>query len=480
MPVSYFSGRLSSYTVGRDSMCDLVLDGPFISRRHLSFLSVTCDVAKISVSGKNGAEVNGIKVNRGYTGYVRAGDCIRIGEYLIVWTGEDVKGGIFCRAAKRLPGPDATPFEIEGPPPRKAPEKPSVMLAAGPALTMAIPILLGAGRSVAVLSSVFAFMWAAANVMFRIRKQRSEEKRRRNIYTAYLEERVNALKERIAMAASARSSMYPAIGAFFAAGGDPMLIWSADPGEGTYLVRIGTGTVENPVPVIVPKERFAGIDDSLKELPGRIRDKYSTISGAPVCIPVDDKIFNTFVIDSDKDIRMLSSFILQIASSYSPDEISVMADLGDDMKDKIKWITYLPHYIKRSKEQENAQLTVAVTDNVNCGYQLLAEGCRVILATGSIEDVPAGMSNVINRSRDCLPVAYDMVDTYLCFSYASTLARLWTTDMTSSGVPSEVSFSEMLDIPVSAGDIASKEAALCRSICSYYEKCDVKAFSEHP
>ena len=480
MPVSYFSGRLSSYTVGRDSVCSLVLDGPFVSRRHLSFLSVTCDVARISVSGKNGAEVNGIKVNKGYTGYVRAGDSIKVGEYMIVWTGEDIKGGVFCRAAKRHPGADTTPFEIEGPPPRKAPEKPSVMLAAGPALTMAIPILLGAGRSVAVLSSVFAFMWAAANVMFRIRKQRSEEKRRRNIYTAYLEERVNMLKERITMAASALSSMYPAIGAFFAAGGDPMLIWNADPEDGTYPVRVGTGTVKNPVPIVVPKERFAGIDDSLKELPGRIRDKYASIPGAPVCIPLDDKAFNTFVIDSDRDVRMLSSFILQIASSYSPEEVSFMTDLGEDMKEKIKWITYLPHYIKDGRERENVLLTVSVTDNVNSGYRFLARGHRVILAAYGLSDLPAGMSDVINRNRDSLHISYDMADADLCFSYASSLSRLWTRDMTSSGVPSGVSFSEIIDIPASAGDTASKEAALCRSICSYYERCDVTAFFGAP
>ena len=77
---------------------------------------------------------------------------------------------------------------------------------------------------------------------------------------------------------------------------------------------------------------------------------------------------------------MLSSFILQIASSYSPDEVSFMTDLGEDMKEKIKWITYLPHYIKDGRERENVILTVSVTDNVNSGYRFLARGHRVILA----------------------------------------------------------------------------------------------------
>ena len=195
MGVLYVTQDKPVLTAGRDKSCDLVIPDPFVSRSHLRFVSVAFDVALVKVTGSNGAIIDNEKVNKGAKSLVRCGDAIRIGKNILVYIGAkipDTSG--FVYGIVHLPEPDDTPVEIEGPPQRKVPEKPSVMLAAGPALTMAIPILLGAGRSVAILSSVFAAVWAASGVILRARRQKVEEKRRKNTYYSYIDERKEILE----------------------------------------------------------------------------------------------------------------------------------------------------------------------------------------------------------------------------------------------------------------------------------------------
>ena len=481
MGVLYVSGQLSSFTVGRAPESDLVLEGSFVSRRHLLLTSVSPDVAAVEVCGMNGARITGIQVHKGFKGYVRAGDRIVIGPYSVAWTG-DVKrdGNVFVRAARKLPKPDTTPVEIEGPPPRKVPEKPSVMLAAGPALTMAIPLLLGAGRSIAVLSSVFAFIWAAANVASRVRKGRSEEKRRRNTYMAYLQDCEKTIKRRITEAVGALNELYPPAGRYFRSGGDPILLWNADPEDGSYRVRIGAGRIENPVDICIPKERFAGIDDSLKELPGLIRNKYSHLPSSPVRIPLDGQSITVFEIKDKKDIMILAAFIIQIAVSFAPDEVNIVIDAEKKIKHFLRWIAYLPHYRRDIREGEEDKMTVLVTDDTGIGYEYLTKGCRVILALSAAEGIPAGIASVVNRKASGSLIRFDMLPEQLCFSYASTLSGLWTKNSDDTGIPSEVSIGDVTDMPTDPGSDKDHIDCLCRKICADHENCDITASIKAP
>ncbi len=474
MPVSYVSGKLSSYIVGRASESDLVLADSFVSRRHLILTSVTGDAAVIEVLGRNGAEVYARKVDKGYKGYVRAGDPVKIGRNMIVWTGDTADDGVFIRTGRSLPGVDTSPVEIEGPPPRKVPEKPSVMLAAGPALTMAVPILLGAGRSIAILSSVFAFIWAAANVTARIRKQRSEEKRRRNTYIAYLTDCENTIKMRVRQASNTLNRLYPPVARYFAAGPDPLLLWNRDSSAGTCPARIGTGTIENPVPVLIPKERFAGIDDSLKELPGLIREKYQEIAGAPVMIAPDEKMFTVFELNDDKDIMILASFILQLCVSYPPEDLHLMIDVSDRISERLGWCAFLPHYVSDGPCGEEGPLTVSVTDDMGKGYMLMSKGYRVILLQDPVPDLPAGIAFTANRTDGSHSIEYDMIPGCLCHSYAKMLAGLQKKSFLSENspeiVPENVPFSDMLE---------GRRSELCDAkklgsrICSVYAQNDI-------
>lgn len=451
MGVLYVSGEKPTVIVGRDPGCDLVLGGSFVSRRHLYFRRVTDDAALVEVTGTNGAVVDRLRVKRGYRGYVRSGDSVVIGNQRIVWFGAAPPGKEkFIPFGTKLPEPDTTPVEIEGPPPRRVPEKPSIMLAAGPALTMAIPILLGAGRSVAILSSVFAAVWAVVNVLGRVRKQKTEELRRRNTYMSYLSGCENMIRDRLAGIIKDLNEMYPEVSGCLKGGGVPFIPGSGRKlSEGHIRVRIGKGAIPSPLEIIIPKERFEGIDDSLKELPAKLKEKYVTVPSSPYLVSIQKGSVSIFVLNKPKDPETLSAFILQIAVLHSPEDIKIQVKTNINTMRYYKWITLLPHFEKYpgSSPGQEAE-TVFITDETRSAWEKASAGAYAVLLCEKEEKVPGEAFPVLNRGVK--NIRYDTVPGKLCYSFASQIAGIREDNGENSSVPLTVPFGKLFD--AAAGD----------------------------
>ncbi len=471
MGLFYVYGSPDPYLVGRDPGCDLVLSGSFVSRKHLCFLPVTHDVAVLEVSGTNGAIVDGVQVSRGYRGYVRCGERIIIGGYEIVWIGrayEPDRG--FMRGLSRPSSPDLSPIEIEGPPQRKMPEKPSLMLAAGPALTMAIPILLGAGRSMAILSSVFAALWAAANVLGRMRKQKAEEKRRQNTYMSYLRQCEESIRHRLLGIVKDLNALYPEVYRYLREGGDPFILWASRPDDdGTVSARIGKGPVASPLEIIVPKERFDSVDDSLKSCPAMIKQKYTTINGTPVIATLSPGGVSAFILGDCRDCDMLAAFILQLAASYDPESLKISMKTDINTMRYFMWAAMLPHFDRQEVFPDAPGMRVVFTDDIAYAYKLISCGVITVMVKKSEADLPSGVSDVINRGSE--KTAYDSIPRKLCFSYAGQMAGLWGVKDAQEAIPPVVPFGKLFDAHMMAGG----RKRLCRMILDNYEGNDITA-----
>ena len=475
MGVLYVSGG-ESFVIGRDKGCNPHLDGSYVSRRHLTVDPVTSDVADVCVLGTNGAVVGGRKVNKGFRGYIRAGDLIVIGDHRIAWTGSKPCAGRFMRGFARLRLPEPETFEIEGPPQRKIPEKPSLLLAAGPALTMAIPILLGAGRTVMILSSLFAALFAALNVTGRIRRNRSEEKRRKNTYLSYLKDCEDSLRQKLEAIRCEHLRAYPPVGVYLKEGGDPFLLWAAEEETGVLTARIGTGTVPCPVDVIIPKERFAGIDDSLRQLPAAVKKKFEKPEGMPILEEFKPGEMTGLVPAQEKDDMFLSSLILQLAVNNAPDRLRIVFKFRKDLLRRFMWVLWLPHCRKEGEDHE-AKYTLTVTDDA-------AEACNealsqnfVLLVGKSAKDIPSGIRIIYDPENLRQDIIYDTVPPALCFSYAGMLSRLWGSVKEEAGIPGTVPFGTLIDISVGCERTEDIEK-LAKSICENHEKCDIiRSFS---
>ncbi len=470
MGVFYVEGDMPLFVIGRDPACDLVLAGSFVSRKHLVLRRIRPDVAAVEVLGTNGAVIDKKQVNKGYKGYVGFGDSIVIGDQRIVWIGSlKSRGCDFIRGLARPKLADISPVEIEGPPPRKVPEKPSVMTAAGPALTMAIPILLGVGRSVAILSSVFAALWAVINVLSRVRKQKTEEIRRQRTYTAYLEECEEAIRERLKNIIRSMNRIYPQVSDMLKEGADPGIIWNDEPDDDKGIrLRIGCGTCDSPLEIAVPKERFAVIDDSLKLLPGKLKEKYKTIPSSPYLLTLPGRSVSTFILSEPKDYEMLSAFILQAAGRYSPDILRIVINVNTAIMRSLSWAQYLPHCC-RGEENDCSEdkKTLVITDSKAYAYSSIGGGSIAVLIRESGEDVPAGVGEVINRKKRGIII--DRIPEKLCRSFAAQLSAMSSSDGNTAAIPKSVSLGELL----SDRTASLTGEKLTRIIAKNYEKFDV-------
>lgn len=455
MGVFYVSGQKDRFTVGRDRGCDLVIDDPFISRCHLVLNKVTSDVASFDVVGTNGAVIRGQKVNKGYSGYLRFGEGIGICGNDIVWTGSpNPFCGMFIPAASKTGEVNITPIEIEGPPQRSVPEKPSIMLAAGPALTMAIPILLGAGRTVAVLSSVFAAVWAVSNVLARAAKRKNEESRRKNAYRTYLDECEKSIQVRQIEAKDALNALYMPAGGYFNPEGVSFL-WKRHVSDG-ISARAGIGSISCPFEINIPREKFAVVDDSLKELPPQIQRKYAVLHGAPVLVDISGQQIVSFDAKTPAGIEMVNAFILQLATGYLPDELKITAYLSQKNVRRLGWITYLPHYSMTCEMPDSEHAIITVTDDAGHAIHAASKGYRVIMLTEKSGVLPGvvNIKDLVKRSR----VKFDRVPEELAYSYASSLALLWLKRSAKSAVPDDVSFEDIIGITLSGDKVAEEYA----------------------
>ncbi len=449
MSVFYVFSEQPSYIAGRAPESDLVLPGNEISRKHLESRGVTYAGAAVEVLGRNGAHIEGANVNKGYKCLIRSGDRIVVGGHSIVWIGGKIPDpGGFIRGMANPADLKIEPVEIEGPPQRKVPEKPSIMLAAGPALTMAIPILLGAGRLVAVLSTLFAAVWAALNVTGRIRKQKAEEKRRRNTYISYLEQCESIIKTRLKDIRSMLYRMYPEVGDYLKGGGDPFILWNDQTGpDCTLVARIGRGTIQNPLSIATPREHFAAVDDSLKALPGMIKRSYAKIPSSPVLSDLRRKTIAGVVLSDERDRQILAGLILQLACRYPPEVLGIRADISDDEMRRFMWLTILPHYMPGDdgNEQEEGKGILFVTDDNSKAYEAVMKDEYVILACGDASALPSGIGNVINDDGMYDDIRYDLIPQKLCFSYAVQLSRLGSGGRTDDRIPDSVPFGRLFE-----------------------------------
>ena len=463
MDFLYVSAPLSRYTVGRDKGCDLVLCEPSVSRLHLEFLPQTPDVAHLTVCGSNGAAINGIHVHKGYSCLVRTGDRISVGARDFVWIGDRYEKTEYIASHSRKALPCPGTVNIEAPPPRKQPERASVMLAAGPALTMAIPMLLGASRAVAALSSVFAAVWAIANVLGRVRKGRIDERRRRSAYMLYLTECEKRIKNGIRSYVEELDKYYPPIRSIFTDTGALHMLWSgADNEDGIVTVRAGVGQTENPLQISTPREKFAQLDDSLRELPYELAKKYKYLQASPVTIGITPGTVFGVGLENEKDRQIFASILIRIAAAYDPDRLGIIMETKINTMRYYMWATILPHYHSRQVLADDDRAYLFVTDDARYAFDGASKGHMVMLCCDN--EPPAGCVPLFGRCRN---VKYDLLPQKLCWSYAARMSELWNRDAKEE-IPDFVPFGMLFD-----GIFSQNEGHYAENIAANYESNDI-------
>lgn len=349
-------------TIGRSAGEDVIIMDEHISSKHAVVeLSGDKNMLIISVLGRNGAEINGIYYKSGskvikpvgarlqicslwmcigrfhsFIGYRCENDSekmssapyrtglIRLDTFPVLQDAGNVATN-FAPTVRRAPTYNLEPIELDSPPARKNPEKQPILLVAGPALTMAVPILLGSGRKIMLIAGVISAVWASANVLSRRKKVKNEEKRRRRSYAAYALECENHIKERVKEIKNAMISAYPGIEDYLKGGGNIHLVWNRSIDQEDYwFLRCGIGAKGFPVEIKYQREKFTVTEDSLKYLPGELKRKYSVMKGVPIGVNLDEKrIFGISTEEVKKSWEVAFSLTLMLAVSMKCEDIKI-------------------------------------------------------------------------------------------------------------------------------------------------------------
>lgn len=442
-----------SFEIGREKgLCVLIPDN-HVSSRHLRIEAKRDPYLDeyrlyVTILGRNGAYINGRFYDKESKCVLTYGDAISFCNFIIcvcryhlfIFAGENAPFGctlkevapltllesvkpdntvkrMFSPLPRSTPSIDYSPIEIEAAPARKNPEKQPLALAAGPALTMAVPILLGAGRKIMIIAGIIAAMWACLNVIYRRQKNKREEMLRRRTYAAYIKESEQAILLRIRNIRNLLFTVYPPLEEYLKGEGNVHLLWNRNSDDCDYgKVRVGIGEDNLPFEIKIPKEKFAVIDDSLSDLPSRLRGNFERIKDIPVCINIFEDGPFAIVTRTVKEWReILTALILRICVCYKPDELRLALLLSEG--ECIEDFAFLPHTwmeevsLIAGERSHFVRVLEAISDVKDSGILAITDDreaydnlvtrkhCTVIYLDNDYENIPPGMSTVLLESN---------------------------------------------------------------------------------
>ena len=279
------------------------------------------------------------------------------------------------REYKRIPRMlvpcQAEDVEIEAPLPKAEPGTQPLLLQVGPSMTMILPMLMGtvvasngsnmlsSGVVMIGTSSVLAVMWALVNRKYRKKTELLTEERRVGMYRRYIAETELALQAMNEQERERLLDTYPNVAQCAQLPmADTHRLWDRMPLHGDFLdVRVGTGDVDMPCAIGIPKEKLSLIDDALRKEPERLKTAYSVMHDCPVTLALRDEAV-IGILGGTRAVLFAQGLLMQIASlhSYHDVRIAVLTDEGS--LSQWSWARWLPHVFA----SEDRQLRMVASD----------------------------------------------------------------------------------------------------------------------
>lgn len=394
----YSLESLKNVTIGRDASNDIRYENSFVSGHHC-VISIENGRAILRDESTNGTYLNSHRVY-GST-VLKYGDSIRIMRLNIIFLGSmlavDLCDGpvisiremsneelentasegsgetssmvLFHRSPRNMRRLNTDPIEIESPPAPAEKQDMPLSLIIGPAMTMSVPMLLSAGFSIwasrsgnsnsgsfmymgiitALASAIIAVIWALVNVRFTGKQRKQVENRRFESYSEYLLRMKDRLEKACRENANALLERYLSAEECCALDENSPLLWNRNAHHDDYLsVRLGLGDVPFQAQIVIPKERFTLVNDSLADKPRLLRDNFSMLHDVPVTVDLlSNRLVGIAGGENRKNAMSISrAMIAQIAASncYSDVKLAIIYDEKNDI-DRDSWdmALWLPH-----------------------------------------------------------------------------------------------------------------------------------------
>ncbi len=210
---------------------------------------------------------------------------------------------LFYRSPRNIPKIEKDPIEIEAAPAAKEDNQQSSFAAIGPSMTMALPMLLGSGLTIAsasssgrtmgpmmfagivtaVSSSAVGTFWSIKNMKTQKKKNRADELKRFDMYSDYLVRCSDEIKEKYDKNTNALREMYHPASDCVKFSKNNIELWNRNVRHPDFIYhRLGIGQLPFQVEINVPKERFSLVNDTLNERPRMIKESYKMLNDVPI------------------------------------------------------------------------------------------------------------------------------------------------------------------------------------------------------
>jgi S-DNA-T family DNA segregation ATPase FtsK/SpoIIIE len=339
-----------SYVLGRDPTCDVVLDDPSLSRRHLQIEVGSEGVAISDLDSRNGSAVEG----RTLVGNVRLrpddGAHIEIGRSVVTFSGAAppiLRAGAvsdgstpFNRPPRILDPYRAPHLQLEAAPP----EASRVRLQIGGAV---LPIVLGAA-SAAILDQpalLLSMLLSPATLVWSYVSERRSGRRLFRQSEAHYVSRLEALAGELEQARTresvARRAAAPDAAELTARALEMRSeLWERRPANEDFLaLRIGVADLPAEFSVETP----AGDREPLPTRTLELLDSYRLVPMLPVVVDLP-RIGSLGLAGPEGRVDGLGMWLaLQTAVLHSPRELAIAAALDPDQREQWEWLKWIPH-----------------------------------------------------------------------------------------------------------------------------------------
>lgn len=277
---------------------------------------------------------------------------------------------IFHRAPRTIEKLDTEEVEIEAPPAAREEDKMPLWMQIGPAFTMTLPMLLGSGMALvsnrmlgmsgtsfmytglvtAGCSGALGVFWAFNNIRYSEKQRKKEEEHRLGSYSRYLSNRISNIKSKYEYNTIVLNKRYPAAEEMLMSEGENLgKLWERNSGHQDFLYhRLGVGDIPFQASILVPKEKFTLIDDSLAEKPKQIKDEYRILHNVPIGIDLKENHLIGIIGTDETDGRyqVAKNLIAQISARdcYTDVKFAFFCKKTDETSDqKWRFASWLPH-----------------------------------------------------------------------------------------------------------------------------------------
>lgn len=178
-----------------------------------------------------------------------------------------------------------------------------------------------------------------------------QEKRRAEVYAAYLTEIEKELRDHGEAQRKISSFLHPGLNECISRAKDrKQNLWEKHKGDDDFLtLRLGKGTVPAKAVINIPNKRLQLKEDPMDKVPLQIKEKYSVVSDVVVSSNLIKDGNIGLIGNRRRLIDLCRSFIIQLSALHSYEEVRIAVLYPEEEKSLWEFARWLPHCYSKDR-----------------------------------------------------------------------------------------------------------------------------------